>query len=69
MALIKEWSSTGSAVTDEFVRCDESCTVGGETYYRGFLNYIPNDSIEGDDSSSYGIYSAASIGDNQSINA
>jgi len=62
MALLTEISASGQAETDEKVICYEDYTVGETTYYRGYLNYIPNVNIEGNDSATYGIWSAVSKG-------
>lgn len=63
MALpLKEYDAVGVAITDEKVFCNEAVVIGGVTYYRGYLNYIPNGNIQGDDSATYGIWTLAGKG-------
>ena len=57
---LKFFDATGETVTDELVRCDEECTIGGSTYYRGYVNNIINANIKS--SASYGVFSAVELG-------
>lgn len=55
-----EFDPDGVDVTDEIVRADESVSINAVTYYKGYLNYIPNSSIYGEDSTNtYGVWTAA----------
>lgn len=62
MALIKTFTAAGTAVTDEKIVCDESEVIDTITYYKGYLNYICNDNVEGNTSATYGVWTATSKG-------
>lgn len=57
---LKGFDATGVLVTDELVRCDESVVINGDTFYMGFLNYIPNSNIVGS-GSTYAVWTAAGM--------
>lgn len=62
MVALKELNPVGVTITDEIVRCNESVTINGSTYFKGYLNNVANENIYGSDSLSFGAYSAASKG-------
>lgn len=62
MVALKEFSAEGVAITDELVRCNEAVVVGGVTYYRGYLANTANGNIYGNDSPTYGVWTAAAKG-------
>lgn len=60
MVALKEFSAAGVAIVDEKVVCDEAVSVGGVTYYRGYLNYTVNPSVA--DNAAYGLWTAVEQG-------
>ena len=56
---MKEYSASGVDITDELTKCDQPTTG---PYFRGNLNYIPNSSVAGSTSTSYGAWTAAAKG-------
>lgn len=61
---LKKFDATGVLVTDEIVRCDQEESINGDTFFLGFLNFIPNSNLVGA-GSTYSVWDAASQTGNQ----
>lgn len=54
------FSLTGELISNEKIVCDKAVLIGTSTCYAGTFSYLPNASIQGSTSSSYGVYTASS---------
>lgn len=60
MAIVERFTSEGVEVVDELVACTEQVSIGGQTYYRGFLSYIAGAQIA--EAGAYGVWAAPAKG-------
>lgn len=63
MSFLKEQNLAGVDVIDEIVRCNEAVVCpDGVTRYRGYLCCTADSNVQGNDSVSYGVWTAAAKG-------